>query len=248
MGLRRRAGDDSPYHAREALAVAEPRLRPAHMSWSVTPGVRPAVTLAYSARHDCGGGRVAKPASSPPPPTPLPGAASWRPQRTVGRQVPGGAGERALGRGRRRPGRGRLCPASGSVDHRPCSRPPWLSTRGIARGGRRRRSHAGGAGEAARTAVSRGWRGVAMCPPPPRPHRGAAILAEGARELHRKRRTTNKRQSKVDERCLSTRGSQFRAPTTPPPKKDTICRWDWGEGVAGFDLAQKKKGLGMRLS
>ncbi len=25
----------------------------------------------------------------------------------------------------------------------------------------------------------------------------------------------------------------------PPPKKDTIGRWDWGEGVAGFDLAQK---------
>jgi hypothetical protein len=24
-----------------------------------------------------------------------------------------------------------------------------------------------------------------------------------------------------------------------PPQKDTICHWDWGEGVAGFDLAQK---------
>jgi hypothetical protein len=76
-----------------------------------------------------------------------------------------------------------------------------------------------GAGEAARTAVSRGWRGIANCPPPPRPHRGAAILAEGARELHRKRRTMIKRQSKVDERCLLTRGSKFRAPTPPPPQK-----------------------------
>jgi hypothetical protein len=56
---------------------------------------------------------------------------------------------------------------------------------------------------------------------------------------------TNKPQSKVDERCLSTRGSQFCAPILPPPpKKDTICHWDWGEGVAGFDLAQKKKGWG----
>ncbi len=23
------------------------------------------------------------------------------------------------------------------------------------------------------------------------------------------------------------------------PPKDTICRWDWEEGVAGFNLAQK---------
>ena len=64
------------------------------------------------------------------------------------------------------------------------------------------------------------------------------FLRGGVRELHRKRRTTNKRQSKVDEGCLLTRGSQFRAPTTPLPK-DTICHWDWGEGVAGFNLAQK---------
>jgi hypothetical protein len=28
-------------------------------------------------------------------------------------------------------------------------------------------------------------------------------------------------------------------PLPTPPKKDTICCWDWGEGVAGFDLAQK---------
>jgi hypothetical protein len=24
-----------------------------------------------------------------------------------------------------------------------------------------------------------------------------------------------------------------------PPQKRLICRWDWGEGVAGFDLARK---------
>jgi hypothetical protein len=33
------------------------------------------------------------------------------------------------------PGWGRLCSASSGVDHRPCSRLPWLSTTGIARGG-----------------------------------------------------------------------------------------------------------------
>ncbi len=33
------------------------------------------------------------------------------------------------------PGWGRLCSASSGVDHWPCSRPPWLSTTGIAQGG-----------------------------------------------------------------------------------------------------------------
>ncbi len=28
-------------------------------------------------------------------------------------------------------------------------------------------------------------------------------------------------------------------PYHPHPPKDTIFCWDWGEGVAGFDLAQK---------
>ncbi len=60
------------------ITPARRRQLPSHasnrrMSWSVTPGVRPAVMLAYSARHDCGGSRAAKP--PPPPPTPLPGAA-----------------------------------------------------------------------------------------------------------------------------------------------------------------------------
>ncbi len=104
-------------------------------------------------------------------------------------------------------------------------------------GGRRRRSHAGGQGRR-RGRRSPGGGEASRCAPPPRPRRGAATLAEGVRELHRKRRTTNKQQSKVDEGWLSTRGSQFRAPTNTP-QKDTICRCDWGEGVAGFDLSQK---------
>ncbi len=41
------------------------------MSWSVTPSIQPAVMLAYSARHDCSGGRAAKPVPPPPPPTSL---------------------------------------------------------------------------------------------------------------------------------------------------------------------------------
>jgi hypothetical protein len=41
----------------------------------MSPGIRPAVTLGYSARHDGGGGRATKPAPPPLSPTPLPGAA-----------------------------------------------------------------------------------------------------------------------------------------------------------------------------
>ncbi len=79
---------------------------------------------------------------------------------------------------------------------------------------------------------------ASRCSSPPRPCCCAVILAEGARELHWKRRTSNKLQSKIDKGWLSTKGSQFRAPTNTP-QQDTTCRWDWGEGVAGFDLLQK---------
>jgi hypothetical protein len=33
-------------------------------------------------------------------------------------------------------------------------------------------------------------------------------------------------------------GVSILRPYQPSPKRH-ICRWDWGEGVAGFDLAQK---------
>jgi hypothetical protein len=61
------------------ITPARRRRLPSHASdrrrsWSVTPGVRPAVTLAYSARHNGGDGRAAKPASPPPPLTSLPSA------------------------------------------------------------------------------------------------------------------------------------------------------------------------------
>jgi hypothetical protein len=108
MGLRRQAGDDSPYRAREVPAVAEPRLRPAQVLGSMTPGVRPAVTLAFSARHDGGGGRAAKPAPPPPSPspTPLPGAA---PLATPPHGGPPGPGRRR----RARPRTGTTAPPDG---------------------------------------------------------------------------------------------------------------------------------------
>jgi hypothetical protein len=79
-------------------------------SWSVTPGVLPAVTLAYSARHDGGGDCAANPRPRPRPRLSCPAPPPWRPHCTVGRQVPGGAGERAPGRGRRRPRMGKTLP------------------------------------------------------------------------------------------------------------------------------------------
>ncbi len=86
------------------------------------------------------------------------------------------------------PGWRRLRSASGGVDHRPCSRPPWLSMTGIVRGGGEGGATPGGGGGCRPgAAVVRGGGGVAM-QPPPRPCRSVAILAEaeGARELHRR--------------------------------------------------------------
>ncbi len=50
---------------------------------------------------------------------------------------------------------------------------------------------------------------------------------------------TNNNQ-KLTNGWLLTRGYQCRAPPNPP-QKDTICRWDWGEGVAGFNLTLKER-------
>ncbi len=165
MGPRQRSGDDSPYHAREAPAVAEPRLRPAQVL------VRDSRCLA------CGDAGVFRPARwrgrqrrETRAPTPVPDSAAWR-------RHPGDPTARWAARSRAAPasappdgdngapGRGRLCPASGGVDHRPRSRPPWLSTTGIARGGGEGGATPG-AGEVARAAVARGWGGVAMRSPP----------------------------------------------------------------------------------
>ncbi len=79
-------------------------------SWSVTPGIRPAVMLAYSSRHDGGGSHAANPGPRPRPRLCCPAPPPWQPHRTVGRQVPGGTGERAPRRGRRRPRMGKTSP------------------------------------------------------------------------------------------------------------------------------------------
>jgi hypothetical protein len=52
--------------------------------------------------------------------------------------------------------------------------------------------------------------------------------------------TTDNKQTTIKSQqwVVFNKGSQCHAPTTPPPK-DKICHWDWGEGVAGFNMVQK---------
>jgi hypothetical protein len=120
------------------------------------------------------------------------------------------------------PGWGRLCSASSGVDHRPCSRPPWLSTTGIARGGGVGRATPGGGG--GRKGGGRAGVGRRHDASHPR------ILVAVRRFLRRRHGSFigNDGRQTNNEGWLSTRGSQFCAPT-----------WGWGEGVAGFDLGQK---------
>jgi hypothetical protein len=98
--------------ARTALITpARHRRLPSHASdrrrsWSLSPGVWPAVTLAYSTRHNGGGGRAAKPAPPPLPPTQLPGAAPLADPPLIGLQGSG------LGR-RARPRTGTTAPPDG---------------------------------------------------------------------------------------------------------------------------------------
>jgi hypothetical protein len=66
-------------------------------SWSMTPGIRLAVTLVYSARHNGGGGHAPKPASPSLPPYPLLGAA---PLATPPHSGPPGVGEHSHSKAR----------------------------------------------------------------------------------------------------------------------------------------------------
>jgi hypothetical protein len=148
-----------------------------------------------------------------------------RSHRTVGRKVPAGAGKRA-------PGWGRLRPASGGVDHRPCSRPPWLSTTGTALGGGEGGAAPGGGGGCG----CAGGGEASRCAPP----RVHIALRRFLRRGHRSFIGNDGRQT-IDNQKLTKggfrRGGLNFAPLPTPPQKDTICRWDWG--VAGFDLTQK---------
>jgi hypothetical protein len=113
----------------------------------MTPSIRLAVTLVFSARHDGSGGHAAKPAPPSPSPTPLPSAA---PLATASHGGPPGLGRHRQARPQTGtmvpPRRGRLCPAFSGIDHWPRSRPPWLCTTEIAWGGGEGGATLGGGG------------------------------------------------------------------------------------------------------
>jgi hypothetical protein len=102
--------------------------------------------MAYSTRQDGGGSRAAK--LRPPPchrlrcPAPPPGnpTARWAARSGAAPVSAPPDGDNGA------PRWGRLCPASGGVDHWPRSRPPWLSTTGIAQGGGEGGATLGGGG------------------------------------------------------------------------------------------------------
>ncbi len=88
----------TPARRQRLLSHASDRRR----SWSVTPGIQPALTLAYSIRHNDGGGRAANLPPHPRPQLCCPAPPPWQPHRMVDLQVPGGTGESAPRWGQRR--------------------------------------------------------------------------------------------------------------------------------------------------
>jgi hypothetical protein len=190
-----------------------------HRSWSVTPGIWPAVTLAYAAWQDGGSGHAAKPVP-PPPPLPLtllPCAASFATPLHGGMPDP---------------------------KQRQCSRPPWLSMTGTARGG----------GEGEDTPEGRGGGGGGShageeglrCTPPPASLLQCSNSCRGGAGVTLETTDNKQMTIKVDKGWLSTRGSQFCAPTPPPKKTQSAI----GIGGSGWqDLIWcRKEGPGMQLS
>ncbi len=132
----------------------------------MTSGVRSAVMLAYSAQHNGSGGRAAKPAPMPLPPTPLLGAAPLATPPHGGPPGPGwGRQARHL--------TGMMAPPDGE-DFSP--HPVVLivghvtDRRGSAQqeqcGGEEKEEPCRGAGEAAGVVVAQGGGGIVMRPPP----------------------------------------------------------------------------------
>jgi hypothetical protein len=151
--LRWLAGDNSHYHARKAPAVAEPRLRPVHVL--VCDSRHPASS---DAGIFCPARLWRGPCHKTCAPAPAPDSAARR-------RPPSNPTTRWAARSRAALASARLCPASSGVDHRPCSRPPWLRTTVIARGGGEGGAIPGGGGGG----KDGGLAGVGRCcdvPPP----------------------------------------------------------------------------------
>ncbi len=165
MGLRWRAGDDSPYRARKAPAGAKPCLRPAQV-------------LVHDSRRPAGGdasvfrpaGWRRQPHRKTCAPAPVPNSTAWR-------QPPGDPNARWAARSRAAPASappaGTTEPPDGEdftlhpaaliighvADRRGSAQQEW-------HGEEEKEEPRWGAGEAVRVAVAQGWGGVAMGPPP----------------------------------------------------------------------------------
>jgi hypothetical protein len=245
MGLRRRAGDDSQYCARELPAVAEPRLRPAQVL--VHDSQRPA-------GGDAGVFRPAQwrqqPRRETRAPTPVPVSAAQRrpPGKPTARwaawsrAAPGSAppnGDDGT------PGQGRLCSASGGIDHRPRSRPPWLSMTGIVRGGGEGGATPGGGGGGKGGGRPRvGRRRDAFSPHVLIAVRRFLRRGQGSYIGNGGRQTSNNQ--KLTKGGFRQGGLNF-APLPTPPKKTQSAVGIGGRGWQD-SICRRKEGPGMRLS
>ncbi len=132
-------------------------------------------------------------------------------------------------------GWGRLCSASSGVDHRPCSRPPWLSTTGIARGGGVGGATPGGGGGregSGRAGVGRRHDAAHPC-----------ILIAVQRFLRRRHGSfigNNGRQTNDNQNLTKGGFRQGGLNFAPLPG---IGRWGWQDSIW-----RRKEGPGMRLS
>ncbi len=137
------------------------------------------------------------------------------------------------------PGWGRLCPASGGIDHRPCSRPPWLGMTGIVWGG----------GEGGATPGGRGGCGGGGCVGGGRRCNASTpcILVAVRRFLQRgcgsyirnNGRQTNDNQ-KLTKGGFQQGGLNFAL--LPPPQKKTHLPLGMGGGGGRIQSGMERKG------
>jgi hypothetical protein len=235
-GLRQRAGGGSPYHAREAPAVAEPCLRPAQV-------------LVRDSRRPAGGDAgVFRPArwwrqprrkTCAPAPAPNSSArrrplgnptACWAARSRVAPACAPPDGEDGA------PGWGRIRSASGSVDNWPCSRPPRLSTTGTA-WGEKKEEPGQGAGEGA---------GASRCGPPCVLVAVRQFLRRGCGSFIRNEGQQTNSNQKLTKGGFRQGGLNF-VPLPTPSKKTQSAVGIGGRGWKDL-IWCRKEGLGMRLS
>jgi hypothetical protein len=226
MGLQQQTKNNSPN-----ITTMRHRWLPSHTSnqrrpWSMTPGVRPAVTWAYSDWHYGSGGHAAKPTTLPlflpptlppdatPPATPLRGGPPGSRQRRQARPWTG----KTVPRIRQHPSSTQQpCRAGG-----PYSRPGQSTTGTV---------QEGAGGGAAPPPLWWGWGGGGGCaggggiamPPPPlvsllRCNNSGGLGAGVSLETTDDKQTTNKHR----QRMVFDKGVSTLCPYHPPPQRHNL--------------------------